>query len=169
MQFSRKDNKKVVRAVTAATAKLQEAVSILEPVLELLSPDQRENIARVRNSFPAAARQLAAAAPNHPEMVAAVDYDAEAVIEDLDNVDALKPLDAPLGRINQMVADSRLHWQAEAYVPSLELYGVAKVRARRDGDLAQTIKPMAEAFATLRKGGGGGGGDGGAGGAGGAE
>lgn len=40
---------------------------------------------------------------------------------------------------------------AEAYVPSLEFYGVAKVRAKKDGKLAQAIAPLAEVFGTSRK------------------
>lgn len=40
---------------------------------------------------------------------------------------------------------------AEAYVPSLELYGVSKVRAKKDGKLAQAIFPLAEVFATPRR------------------
>jgi len=50
-----------------------------------------------------------------------------------------------------MLDDSRLLWLAEAYLSSLELYGVAKVRAKKDGKLAQAILPLAEVFATPRK------------------
>lgn len=151
MNLTRIQTKKVMQAVDAAVKKMREAAAALETVLPLLPELERTTIPRVRADFPDAARQLAATSKDHPEIVAATEYDAEAVVEDLDNVDALKPLDAPLSKINQMVADARLQWLAEAYVPSLELYGVAKVRARKDGKLGQTIRPMADVFTTTRK------------------
>jgi hypothetical protein len=72
------------------------------------------------------------------------------VREDLDNVAEIAPLDAKLGRLAQLVADSRLTWLAEAYEPSLAVYGVAKVRAKKDGSLSDLLEPMAEVFATRR-------------------
>jgi hypothetical protein len=47
--------------------------------------------------------------------------------------------------------DSRLLWLAEAAVATLELYGVAKVRAKKDGHLAQTIAPLTEVLASPRR------------------
>lgn len=76
---------------------------------------------------------------------------AEAIVEDLDNVEALAALAAPLARLQQMMDDSRLLWLAEAFVPTLELYGMAKVRAKKDGKLAQAILPLAEVLASPRK------------------
>jgi len=151
MNLTRLQTKKVVQAVQNAVKKLEEAAAAIDEVLPLLPEAVRATVPRVRADFPDAARSLAATSKDHPEIVAVTDYDAEAVVEDLDNVDALKPLDAPIASINQRVADARLLWLAEAYVPSLEFYGVAKVRAKKDGKLGQTIKPMADVFATTRK------------------
>lgn len=54
-------------------------------------------------------------------------------------------------KIAQLLADPRLTWLAEAYQPSLQLYGVAKVAARTDGALKALIDPMAEIFPGRRQ------------------
>jgi hypothetical protein len=151
MNLSRLDTKKLRQAVANATKKLEEAQAALEPVLKILPDAERATVPRVRSDFPDAARALAKQSAEHADVVAATEYDAEAVLEDLDNIDAIKDLDKPLLRMQQMIDDSRLLWRAEAYVPSLELYGVAKVRAKKDGKLAQAIAPLADVFATPRK------------------
>lgn len=151
MNLSRLDNKKLRQAVANAMKKLEEAEAALAPYLKVLPDTERAVMPRVRSDFPDAARALAKESAAHADVVAATDYDAEAVLEDLDNLDVIKDLDKPLRRIQQMVDDSRLLWAAESYLPSLELYGVAKVRAKKDGKLAQAIAPLAEVFATPRK------------------
>jgi hypothetical protein len=151
MNLTRVETKKLRTAVALATKKLDEAIAALDPYLEILPDAERATIPRVRSDFPPAARSLATASDQHADVVAATEYDAEAVIEDLDNADALAALAGPLARLQQMLDDSRLRWLAEAYVPSLELYGVAKVRAKKDGKLAQAIAPLAEVFASPRR------------------
>ena len=151
MELTRVPTKKVKQAVATATKKLEEAREALEDVLVALSDKERESIPRVRTKFPAAARDLAKESAGHPDLVKAVGYDADAIVEDLDNVESLEGLSRILSRIQQLIDDSTLAWSAEAYVPSLQLYGVAKVRASVDGKLAQAIAPMAEVFASPRK------------------
>jgi hypothetical protein len=151
MDLTRVDTKKLRTAVALATKKIDEAIAALDPYLDILPDADRASIMRARTDFPAAARSLAIASAQYPDVVAATDYDAEAVLEDLDNADALAVLAAPLARLQQMLDDSRLRWLAEAVLPSLELYGVAKVRAKKDGKLAQAIAPLAEVFATPRR------------------
>jgi hypothetical protein len=51
---------------------------------------------------------------------------------DLNNVAALDTIGPRLARLQQMLDDASLLWLAEAYVPTLELHGVAKVRAKKD-------------------------------------
>lgn len=53
-----------------------------------------------------------------------------------------------LARLQQMIGYSRRQWLAEAYVRSLELYGVTKVRTKKDGRLDHAIVPLAEVFAS---------------------
>lgn len=151
MTPTRIDTTQLRAAVTLASERLAEAINALEPFLEILPDAERASVPRARTDFPAAARTLAAESGQHPEVVAATDYDADAVVEDLDNVDAIAPLSAAVARLQRMLDDSRLLWLAEAYVPSLELYGVAKVRAKKDGKLAQAILPLAEMFTVPRR------------------
>ena len=79
------------------------------------------------------------------------EYDPEAVIEDLDNVRIIDDLKARLSIAQQRIDDARLLWSAEAFIPTMELYGVAKVRAKKDGKLAKAIEPLADVLSTPRK------------------
>ncbi|MBK8217824.1 MAG: hypothetical protein IPK71_29200 [Myxococcales bacterium] len=151
MDQTRVNNRALKQTVTRAKAKLDEVHELLAAMLPLLTDAQRATVPRVRADFPDAARSLAVESADHADVVAATDYDAEAVIEDIDNVKALDELDRVVGIIRRRIDDARLVWSAEAYVPSLELYGVAKVRAKKDAKLARAIEPLAEVFSTTRK------------------
>jgi hypothetical protein len=151
MNLTRLQTQKLQKAVDLAQKKLDEATQALEPCLVLLTDAVRATIPRVRSDFPAGAREFAAGSADFPEVVGATGYDADAVVEDLDNAQAIEPLGAKVARLQQMLDDSRLEWLAEAYVPTLELYGVAKVRAKSDPRLARAIRPLAKVFATPRR------------------
>ena len=151
MEPTRVNSKTLKQSVDKAKAKLDEVNAILEPLLPLLTDAQRASVPRVRADFPDAARSLAHASAEHTDIVAATEYDPEAVIEDLDNVRIIEELNARLSVAQQRIDDARLLWSAEAFVPTMELYGVAKVRAKKDGKLAKAIEPLAEVLATPRK------------------
>src|SRR5512142_10071 len=108
MKLTRVDTGRLRKAVDQAKKKLDEVLDIIEPELVLLTEAERAVIPRVRLEFPAAGRQLAAASAEHPDVGAAVDYDAKAVIEDLDNVAALDELADKATRVQRMIDDSRL-------------------------------------------------------------
>jgi hypothetical protein len=129
---------------------IDEAHEALQPLLVLLTSEERSSLPKPPDGFPDAARRLAAAMVNHPEIAAVTEFDAEALVEDLDNVAALEQLATSLDNLQALLTDSRLAWLAEAYAPSLALYGVAKIRARLDAKLEQSIAPLAEVFATRR-------------------
>lgn len=152
MDLTRIDTKKLTAAVALASKKIAEAHEALAPFLILLTDNERSTTLRAPAGFPKAGRSLADSAAKHPELVAAADeYDPAAVVEDLDNVEAIEQLAGKLAELQTLLADSRLTWLAEAYVPSLELYGMAKIRAKKDAALAQSIAPLAEVFATRRR------------------
>ena len=151
MNLTRVDNKKLRKAMDKAVGHLNEALTVLEPLLVLLPDAERAAVPRPRTDFPKAARKLAQASADHPDVVAATEFDAAAVVEDLDNVEAMDALASRVERLSRMIDDSRLVWLAEAFVPSLQLYGVAKVRAKTDPKLAQAIEPLAAVFASPRK------------------
>jgi hypothetical protein len=149
MNYTRIDTKKLKAAVAAAEKKLDEVDAHLD-ALPQLTDEQRAELLRPRADFPKAGRKLAAKSGEHGDLVAATEYDAEAVLEDLDNVDVIEELGPRLARLARRVDDARLLWLAEAYVPTLEFYGVARVRAKKDAVLAQTIAPLAAVMATPR-------------------
>ncbi|MFW5741225.1 MAG: hypothetical protein ACOC1F_12745 [Myxococcota bacterium] len=150
MAMTRVDTKKLQDAVADAETHIQAALNALEPLLILLTEEERARTLRAPKGFPEAARKLAGASGDHPQIVAATEFVPEAVTEDLDNVAVLSKLEAPLARLDQLIADSKLAWTAEAYMPSLQLYGVAKVRAKSDAKLQLSIAPLADVFATRR-------------------
>jgi hypothetical protein len=151
MNLTRVDTKKLRQAVAAAKKNLAAAEGALEPFLPILTSALRNGLAKPRAGFPKAARTLAAECADYPDLVAAVEFDAEAMAEDLDNVAALDDIGPQIERLQQMLDDARLLWLAEAFVPTLELYGVAKVRAKKDGKLAKAIAPLADVLANPRK------------------
>jgi hypothetical protein len=151
MNLTRVDNKKLKQSVDSVVEQLEATATALAKHLPVLTEADRKGLPRPRADFPKAARSLATETAAHPAIVGATEYEAEAVVEDLNNVEVLDRLAAPLARIQQMVDDARLQWLAEAYVPSLELYGVAKVGAKKNGALALAIAPLAEVFSTPRK------------------
>ena len=151
MEPTRIDTKKLTAAVAKAAAKIEEAEALLGPYLVTLTDKERASTLRPRDGFPDAGRAFARAISAHPEVGQAVAYDGAAVVEDLDNVQALAPLQETLARFVQRASDSKLAWLAEAYGPSLAAYAVAKVRAQKDGALRAAIEPLEAMLATGRR------------------
>lgn len=150
MRYTRVDKKKLQAALLQAMQSLDKAKDALAPFVEVMTNEDRATLIRPPTSFPEAGRALARAAAEKPELAAVVDFDSEAVVEDLDNVAALAPITEKIGEIQQLIADTRLQWLAEAWVPSLALYAVAKVRSKADGGLRTIVDPLANVFAARR-------------------
>jgi hypothetical protein len=150
VQYTRVNTDDLRVAVQKAIEKINEAAAILAPFLVVLSQEGRAGTPRAREGFPEAGRSLARAIVAHPAIAAAAKYDVEAVNEDLDNVAALAPLTEKIAELTQLVADSKLVWLAEAWVPSLSAYGIAKVAAKDNGALRTIIAPLAAIFAIAR-------------------
>jgi hypothetical protein len=151
MNPARVDTKKLRSAVTLAVKEARRGSGCTRPIPRRPTRCGASHRPACAKRRPSAARKPAIESDEHGDVVEATEYDAKAVIEDLDNVETLAALAAPLARLQRMLDDSRLLWLAEAYVPSLELYGVAKVHAKKDGTLAQAIAPLVEVFAMPRK------------------
>lgn len=105
---------------------------------------------RTRSLFPPAARTLADLLVRRPDIAAVTDYDAAAVVEDLDNVEAIDPLIPRLEALLQLLLDSRLQWLAEAQEPTLAAYAVARTLSKRDGTLSEIIAPLGEVLSNSR-------------------
>ncbi len=150
MEYTRIDTKKLATAFAKAEDHLDQAIALLHPYLAILTAGDRQSIPRPPLSFPDAGRSLSRALSTRPEIAAATAYDGEAVLEDLDNATALTPIVEKIAELDQRISDTRLSWLAEAWVPSLAAYAVAKVRAKSDGALRTVVDPMAAVFATRR-------------------
>lgn len=150
MQSTRIKTADLEVAVTKAAKKIDEAMGLLAPFLVVITDAERAATPRTREAFPEASAALGRAIADHPKIADAADYNGEAVEEDLANAKVLAPLAEKLVEFAQQVADSKLVWLAEAYVPSLTAYGVAKVVAKTNAALRTVIAPLAAVFATRR-------------------
>lgn len=64
------------------------------------------------------------------------------MLEDIANVSVVEELSAPLDKLVQRVADSKLLWLAEAYGMSMDLYKFERVAAKTDAVVAKAIEPL---------------------------
>lgn len=151
MTLTRIKTQELAKALTEALQKLDEVRALLAPYLVIATPQDRRDAVRPPESFPAAGRALCRASVEHPLLQAAApQFEAEAVIEDLDNVDLLEPLTEKLEEMLQQIADSKLSWLSEAYLPSLAVYAVAKAMSKTNGALRTVVDPLAQIFSTAR-------------------
>lgn len=150
MVSTRLDTAKLRLATKQAETKIDEALTIMRPYLVLLHEEERAKIPRTRDGFDDATRSLTRGIKDHPNVIAATDFDSEAVLEDLDNADALQPVLEKVTEFHQRLTDSQLVWRAEAWTPSLLAYGVAKVLAKANATLRLVVEPIAAIFATHR-------------------
>lgn len=148
---TRIDSENLKRSAALVAQKLDEIYAELDTMLDPLTPDERVAMPTPPKAFNQAGRTLARAAVAHPVIAASTAYDPKAVIEDLDNVDIIQPVLEKAARVNQLLADARLAWIAEAYVPSLQVYGVAKVIARKNAEVQQLVDPLASVFNVGRR------------------
>lgn len=151
MESTRIDTAKLDAAVEKANKKLDEVFEILAPFISALTEDERASLLRPRDGFAAGARQLVRDAKGHADLVKAVDFNGEAVLEDLANVDVLDRLAGRSERLQRLIADGRLRWLHEAYQPSLLLYNMAKIGARVDGSLRALADSLAHLFPAGRR------------------
>ena len=150
MESTRIDTAKLKQAVQEALTHLAQAQVVLSPYLVLLTEQERRDTLRTRESFPKKARDFAREMADHQDLAATAGYDAAAVLEDLDNVDALAPLSSALGKLGQSVDDSKLAWLAEADEPTRAAYQIAKVGARTNAKIAPVVDALASLYATRR-------------------
>jgi hypothetical protein len=151
MELTRVETAALTRAIAEAEQKVAEALEALKPFLVALTDSERETTPRARRGFPEAGRKLAEAAARWPALAETVGYDVEAVVEDLDNAEALAPLAERVEQLARRLADTRLTWLAEAWLPSLAVYASAKVGAARDPTLRALVDPLAPVFGTRRR------------------
>ena len=150
MDYSRIDTAKLKAAVAKAVKKCEEADEILAPFLEVLADHERATIPRPPEGFALQARKAVEEANSQPAFAKMAGFDGGAVIEDLNNVDALVALERAHETLGRKIADARLAWTAEAYVPTLDLYYLAKRKADSDGNVQPIVDAIAPMFASRR-------------------
>ena len=146
--FTRVDSALVKAVVASCTTFADGAANTLATVAPRLTKRQRMTSLKPPSKFSDKVRaMIEMAMEDAPELAAACKFDAEAVLEDLDNAEALIPLIARLEALLRTAQDARLKWRAEAYAGTLPLYRVAAVRAQDDAAVESVLKPLHEMFA----------------------
>ena len=150
MESTRVDAKRFLHAVSESLKEMESVEARIARFAPLLTVSERKRYIKGKPDVIAAAAALVSRAKSHPVIVAAAEFDAAAVSEDLANLAALEKLEQKLAEIQQRLADARLAWEAEVMVPVLDFYGAARHPARTDAELAATIKPVRDALSTPR-------------------
>lgn len=150
-QPNRLDSKALKATADRVATKLDEVYDTLDKLLELLTPEERQAVLNPPASFLSAGKTLARAAIDHPIIAQSTGYDPKAVLEDLENVEILAPVAEKAAKVTQLLADARLAWLHEAYVPSLQVYGVAKVIAKSNAAVQQLVDPLGDVFGVGRE------------------
>lgn len=132
--------------VREATQLVRAAIAKLKPHLIRLTPEERASLVKPRTGFTEKAPALLRSAEEHPQIAAAVDFDTEAVQEDLDNVETLSAIAEPVRAFAQDLADTLLLSRDEAYTACLELHAVARTAARRDPSLQGMVDALTPLF-----------------------
>ncbi|AUX38014.1 MULTISPECIES: hypothetical protein [Sorangium] len=147
---TRIDTAELELATAKARKKIDEAFALLAPYLVVLNEAERAAIPRAREGFEQATRSLCRAMAEHTAVATAAGFSSEAVLEDLNNLDVIRPLFERVEELWQRLADSRLAWSAEAWSPSLVAYGVSKAASEVNPALRTVTAPLAKIFATRR-------------------
>lgn len=151
MDYSRVETAKLKADVDAARQLIEQAEKLLRPHLRPLTDADRRTIPKPRDGYEEGCRAMALAATDFPELAALSGFSAEAVVEDLDNAAALAGISERLENLSQLIIDTRHAWLAEAWVPSLAAYAIAKVKGKTDGRMRALIEPLARVFAVVRR------------------
>ncbi|KYF67949.1 hypothetical protein [Sorangium cellulosum] len=147
---TRIDTAELELATAKARKKVEEAFALLAPYLVVLNEAERAAMPRAREGFEQATRSLCRAMAEHPAVATAAGFASDAVLEDLNNLDVIRPFFERVEELWQRLADSRLAWSAEAWSPSLVAYGVAKAASEVNPALRTVTAPLAKMFATRR-------------------
>ncbi len=140
------DSTALSAAVDQATVKLSEIEVLLSPFLELIDEQTRASQLRPRDGFQEAIQTSIRALEDFPTVAQVAGFEQEAVLEDVNNVEALKPLVERMNELAQRLSDSRLVWLSQAFAPSLVLYQVARGLLRTTPGLRAVVDPLSALF-----------------------
>jgi hypothetical protein len=147
MPQTRVPTPQLLAAAAETEQHLLRAIEALKPFTVELTDDERLGTIRTRAGLPTAARALIHAMGDHPNLAQMIQFDGEAVAEDLDNTAALEPVRVRLEILARLVADSQLTWHAEAFQSTLAAYRVAKAAWQETSDTAAAECSLTARFA----------------------
>lgn len=152
MKLSRVDTNTLREATDQARAAMKNLELALKPLLVTdLTDQERKETLRAPVRLADAGRDTAVVARTRPTLMAAAEYDPEAVLEDLENHQLLAGLAEIFRDYHQWVEDSKLVWAGEAYYQTLRLYNVAKALEKTDGSLRPLVDPLEKMFQARRR------------------
>ncbi len=150
---TRLDSKKFSNATEKASTGLMAANQALEKVTILLTEKQRMRISKPSSDFEGVAKTFAASLtdPAFASLCTFAEVEPQAIIEDVNNLDALRALQTKVEAFLKRLSDTELVWRGEIDADVRAVYDVAKARAKTDAATAQLIAPLVEHYTPVRK------------------
>jgi hypothetical protein len=147
MNQTRIDTAKLRADAKAVEELLSEINKKVDPYLVSISDRERQGLPRVREGFFEVVRKIVKSVARFPEVAQMAGFDPAAVQEDLENAELIQNVADRSRILAQRIADTQMTWMAEAWIPTLTLYSVAKARARVDNKIREIVEPLANLFA----------------------
>ena len=137
-----------VAAVGQATVSVHGLLGQLEPHFAVLTPEQRDHLTIVPNTFTKAASAMLDALSTKPAIAAACEgFDADAVQAQLDAAAQLVQLANQVDQLKALVDDGLRTSLTGAFTSVLPVYNTAKSASRYDTTLRPIVAPLEEMFA----------------------
>ncbi len=137
----------IIATLKKVAAVAEELLSQVMTFAVPLTDDQRKTARRPHDAFFTEAPDFLRASASHPPLLAATGVDPQEVQGVLDADTELRPLVQVVEKLASLLSDTHTAWVDNAYDKVLEIYGVAKSLATRDGSLKDVVKPGSEMFA----------------------
>ena len=137
-----------VAAVGKAKGLTYLILAMLEPHFTVLTPEQRDHLTIVPNTFTKAASAMLDALSTKPAIAAACEgFDADAVQAQLDAAAQLVQLANQVDQLKALVDDGLRTSLTGAFTSVLPVYNTAKSASRYDTTLRPIVAPLEEMFA----------------------
>lgn len=120
-----------------------------------LTADDRKRAASPSANFTKTTRKVLGGADEFHDLMKTADVSEEAVLEDIDNLDLLYPLQREVDLLKQVTDDAVLLSGDEAYRSMLKVYAMAKVIAENRPEAEEIVKMISALFTPARGNGGG--------------
>ena len=143
------DNTPSAATFAAISKKLSDAVTELEKFCITLSKDERKRLLRSRKDSEPMMRRIADLVQRHKVTVPGIEL--QSMLNDLELVDTLSPIELLLERSLQLVQDTSAQADTEAWQAFLAYYGVLSSLSNRNAEIEGAIAPVVEYMKPRRK------------------